>query len=167
MGCNAVSWAPYDAVGSAAADGGPALKRLVTGGCDNAVRFWTFDEARGEWAVEPVAPGAEAVHKDWVRDVAWAPSTGLPHNLVASCSEDKTVSIWTQSAPGAPWAAEPLATFESPVWRVSWSVTGLVLAVSSGDHKVTLWKQGVDGKWEEIGAGAEPGPAQVPPVAQY
>jgi protein transport protein SEC13 len=30
---------------------------------------------------------------------------------------------------------------------VSWSVTGNVLAVSSGDHKVTLWKETLDKKW--------------------
>ena len=27
------------------------------------------------------------VHTDWVRDVAWCPSVGLPINRVASCSQ--------------------------------------------------------------------------------
>lgn len=40
--------------------------------------------------------------------------------------------------------------FDAPVWRVSWSITGNVLAVSTGDHKVTLWKQAVDGNWIQI-----------------
>lgn len=26
-------------------------------------------------------------HSDWVRDVAWAPSIGLPRNIIASCSQ--------------------------------------------------------------------------------
>ena len=33
---------------------------------------------------------------DWVRDVAWAPNTAMPFNVIASCSEDKTVKIWKQ-----------------------------------------------------------------------
>jgi protein transport protein SEC13 len=43
-----------------------------------------------------------------------------------------------------------LCKFDAPVWRVSWSVTGNVLAVSSGDHKVSLWKQAVDESWVQI-----------------
>ncbi len=42
-------------------------------------------------------------------------------------------------------------TFDAPVWRVSWSVTGNMLAVSSGDGEVTLWKQNIDGKFENTG----------------
>ena len=34
---------------------------------------------------------------DWVRDVAWAPSTAMPFNIVASCSEDCCVYIWKQT----------------------------------------------------------------------
>lgn len=30
------------------------------------------------------------------------------------------------------------------VWRVSWSITGSILAVSSGENKVTLWKESLD-----------------------
>jgi protein transport protein SEC13 len=30
---------------------------------------------------------------------------------------------------------------EQVVWRVSWSLTGNILAVSSADNKVTLWKE--------------------------
>ena len=86
-------------------------------------------------------------HNDWVRDVAWAPSTGMPCNTIASCSEDRTVYIWTQTELNGPWSRELLHTFEAPVWRVSWSVTGNVLAVSSGDHKVSLWKESLNKKW--------------------
>lgn len=35
-------------------------------------------------------------HSDWVRDVAWAPCTGLPHNMIASGGEDGQVLVWTQ-----------------------------------------------------------------------
>jgi protein transport protein SEC13 len=33
---------------------------------------------------------------------------------------------------------------------VSWSVTGNLLAVSSGDSTVTLWKESLDHEWQCI-----------------
>ena len=91
---------------------------------------------------------------DWVRDVAWAPNTGMPINIIASCSEDRTVVIWKQtekdSDKDCSWVPYRMKEFDSPVWRVSWSVTGNVLAVSTGDHNVTLWKQSVDEKWVQV-----------------
>lgn len=38
LGCNAVSWAPFNSVGSR--ERGKEYMRLVTGSCDNRVRFW-------------------------------------------------------------------------------------------------------------------------------
>ena len=87
---------------------------------------------------------------DWVRDVAWAPNTGMPYNTIASCSEDRSVYIWKQSDRDAKWVPTLMKTFDAPVWRVSWSITGNVLAVSTGDHNVTLWKQAVDESWVQI-----------------
>ena len=51
VGCNAVSWAP-------------ALqnKRFVTGGCDNLVKIWKFDEETQKWINEHTLEG----HTDWV-----------------------------------------------------------------------------------------------------
>jgi hypothetical protein len=37
-----------------------------------------------------------------------------------------------------------------PVWRVSWSITGNLLAVSDANHEVTLWKEQLDGTWTQI-----------------
>lgn len=42
-----------------------------------------------------------------------------------------------------------LKDFGEPVWRVSWSVTGNILAVSSGDDHVSLWKE-TDNGWTEV-----------------
>ncbi len=93
----------------------------------------------------------EIAYSDWVRDVAWAPNSALPYNMFASCSEDRTVKIWMQKEKTqGDWDARDLAKFEAPVWRLSWSVTGTVLAVSTGDHRVSLWKQSVDESWIEI-----------------
>ena len=170
LGTNAVSWAPYSSVGSQL-DDGRSVRRLVTGSCDGNVRIWRFTE--NGW-VEEIKSSLATPHtgmsrnlfliyisflyriyvlfywEDWVRDVAWAPNTGIPYGLIASCSEDKTVLIWKQSETDGYWNSTLMATFEAPVWRVSFSGTGNVLAVSTGDHTVTLWKQGVDETWIKV-----------------
>lgn len=116
-------------------------------------------EQTKEWAPDPVEHVLSG-HSDWVRDVAWAPSVGVGKAYLASAGQDKTVLIWTQSDPRSAWnrtALEPATApqaaaatsgagagqqqqqaspeegkFADAVWRVSWSVAGNVLAVSSG-----------------------------------
>ncbi|CAH0486170.1 unnamed protein product [Peronospora effusa] len=153
LGCNAVSWAPFNSVGSQSPAG--PIRRVVTASCDKTIKIWSLTEGEKEWTKQELS--SAPAHSDWVRDVAWAPSTGLPVNLIASCSEDKHVYIWSQSAEDSAWKRELLHTFDAPVWRVSWSVTGNVLAVSSGDHKVTLWKETLDKKWIQISSVDEAG----------
>ena len=90
-------------------------RRVVTGGCDSKVKIWGWRcvlvlspsadcarelarsltyasrcfppranrEETKEWAVEETIER----HTDWVRDVAWAPNTGLPASYIASCSQ--------------------------------------------------------------------------------
>ena len=85
-----------------------------------------------------------------MRDVAWAPTSSVPTNTIATCSEDKTVWIHKETTDGD-WKSEQLgADFTKPVWRVSWSITGNVLAVSTGDQEVTLWKESIDHKWVQL-----------------
>jgi protein transport protein SEC13 len=148
IGVNAVSWAPAIQPGSLVEEPGsrkyesPAVKRLVTGGCDNLAKIWK--EAEGQWLEEERLEG----HTDWVRDVAWAPSIGLVQSTIASCSQDCRVIIWTKDeVKGRQWMQKVLPTFDDVVWHVSWSVTGNILAVSGGDNKVTLWKESLEGQW--------------------
>eukprot|EP00565_Helicotheca_tamesis_P002553 CAMPEP_0185726956 /NCGR_PEP_ID=MMETSP1171-20130828/2780_1 /TAXON_ID=374046 /ORGANISM="Helicotheca tamensis, Strain CCMP826" /LENGTH=372 /DNA_ID=CAMNT_0028395407 /DNA_START=18 /DNA_END=1136 /DNA_ORIENTATION=- len=191
LGVNSVSWSPYIVSSSGdEGDGGDATPttprlRLVTGGCDNRIRFYAKSPATGQWEEETTPIETSSLsHSDWVRDVAWAPAVVPGIDVVASCSEDKSVLVWTQKAdegeggePG-PWKPTLLHTFEEPVWRLSWSVTGNILAVSSGDSTVTLWKAGLDGTWSQVdtvddvgatggagGAGVAPQPG-APPIQQ-
>lgn len=168
LGVNAVDWAPYP------------LNRLVTAGCDNRIRMYEVQLLQeGKDTIVPIEmvmdDGSKNVqHSDWVRDVAWAPAVpGM--NIIASCSEDKTVILWTQKVPiqsnssdnsnsidenkesdspsaaqHYPWKAMVLHTFNEPVWRLSWSITGAILAVSSGDATVTLWKRTIGGVWTQV-----------------
>ncbi len=72
----------------------------------------------------------------------------LQKSYIASASQDRTVRIWTSdSATPTQWTSKVLQ-FDAVVWRVSWSLSGNVLAVSGGDNKVTLWKENLKGDWE-------------------
>lgn len=165
-GANAVSWAPSAVVNAPLAASATAArqtpvstshvipqKRFVTGGSDNLVRIWAFDEQAKKWVEEEVIKG----HDDWVRDVAWAPNIGLPGQYIASASQDRTVLIHYRAGPSSPWTSTPLIPdaaqskdphFPDAVWRVSWSLAGNILAVSCGDGKVSLWKEGPGRDWE-------------------
>jgi len=158
IGCNAVSWAPaYEpgaAASSATAEGQlPMSARLVTGGCDHLVKVWRHDPATQTWSLAPEDTLAE--HTDWVRDVAWAPIASTPVSVIASCSQDKRVLIWSKGAGASQWRCVPLPDFESPVWRVSWSLTGGILAVSTADNKVSLWQEDLQGQWAKVGSLAD------------
>ena len=136
---------------------GGAVQRLASAGCDNKVRVYrhTAGSTAGVngWECETTL----SRHRDWVRDVAWAPGSGISSNLLASCSDDGTVCIWRQSTPGGDWTAEVLPPFPAPVWRVSWSVTGNLLAVSCGDNSVTLWKEALSGHaWQQVSSVPDP-----------
>ncbi|GAC72365.1 vesicle coat complex COPII, subunit SEC13 [Moesziomyces antarcticus T-34] len=128
------------------------VKRFASAGCDNVVKIWQFSDEANRFVEADALQG----HTDWVRDVAFAPNVGLPRSYLATASQDRTVLIWTQDAPDAAWtktalnptAAQGAGKFPDTVWRVSWSVSGNVLAVSCGDGKITLWKENLKGAWE-------------------
>ena len=175
VGCNAVAWAPAAHVGGVALDavtGAAAyVKRLAVAGADGRVRLYCCQQAlpaeAEAWVREPGpmdeaaaaggGSGGGSPHREWVRDVAWSPASGVAANTLASCSDDGVVAIWSQAAAGGPWELQQLPVFESAVWRVSWSVTGHLLAVSCADNSVTLWKQALDGgRWGQISAVPDP-----------
>lgn len=152
QGALAVTWAPHTHLGASLA--GRTSVRLATAGCDERVRVWVRTDG-GEWR-EDEEGLLEGPHKRWVRDAAWAPATGLPVNQLASCSEDGKVVVWEQKRAGGRWEPTVVRDFGAPVWRVSWSLTGGILAASSGDPTgeatVTLFKQTLLGDWAEIKA---------------
>ncbi|KAK0385175.1 hypothetical protein NLU13_7653 [Sarocladium strictum] len=148
LGVNSVSWAPATVPGSivssAPGPGATGNRRFVTGGSDNVLKLWAFDPASQTYKQErePLAG-----HTDWVRDVAWSP-TVLQKSYIASASQDRTVRIWTSDPASAGQWDSKVLSFDAAVWRVSWSLSGNVLAVSGADNKVTLWKENLRGEWE-------------------
>ncbi|ESN98225.1 hypothetical protein HELRODRAFT_157480 [Helobdella robusta] len=143
VSCNAVSWAPAiksDSIHDTATSMLPP-KRFVSGGADYLVKIWREDN--GQWVEDQKLE----MHSDWVRDVAWAPSIGIQKNIIASCSQDTCVYIWTNDGTSSTWTPKLLHKFGDVVWHLSWSVTGNILAVSGGDNKVSLWKENLEGDW--------------------
>ncbi|XP_023392617.1 protein SEC13 homolog isoform X3 [Pteropus vampyrus] len=135
IGCNAVSWAPAVVPGSLidqpSGQKPNYIKKFASGGCDNLIKLWK-EEEDGQWKEEQKLEA----HSDWVRDVAWAPSIGLPTSTIASCSQDGRVFIWTcDDASSNMWSPKLLHKFNDVVWHVSWSITANILAVSGGDNK--------------------------------
>lgn len=51
---------------------------------------------------------------------------------------------------GDQWDGKVLHDFNSPVYKVSWSLTGNIIAVADGNNNVTLWKEVVDGEWQQV-----------------
>jgi protein transport protein SEC13 len=153
LGVNAISFAPYGALGSTTfmntgdQEYTASIRRFAIASSDNTVKIYKIDDA-----ISPYEPKHETTlnHNESVRDVAWAPSLGLPINTVASCSEDGVVKIWKQEDEGGPWKETNLPKFDKPVWRLSWSITGNILAVSSGEAEVTLWKESLDKTWVQV-----------------
>lgn len=164
VGVNAISWAPpissvstiYRPSSGQPGSGDTStimnkptlVKRFVSGGCDSYVKIWKYVEESDKWIEERLLDG----HSDWVRDVAWAPSIGLPKWYIASCSQDKKVVIWTnnEGPNNHEWECKTLHEFNDIVWHVSWSVMGNILAVSFGENKVSLWKEDLNGEFRCI-----------------
>lgn len=164
LGASSVSWAP------AVTPGGlwmperakPPPKRIVTSGCDHIIKIWRCDIDSNNWVLDKALKG----HRELVRDVSWAPSIGLPRAMIASAGQDKRVIVWSQDeddavADGADWAKFELPVFSAPVWSVSWSPSGNILGVASGDNTCTLWKEELDGTWRRVNEITEEGAAHV------
>ena len=98
-GVNGVSWCK-------SATPGETKRTFVTCGCDSAVCIWeyppfsfkgnlcsffqhlSFDPEKGEVTKVRTLEG----HRDWVRDVAWAPApASASTGVIASCSEVTTL----------------------------------------------------------------------------
>lgn len=154
LGALSVSWMPAIAAGALwmPERAQPPSMTLATAGCDNLVKIWAYDEASANWKLQgkPLK-----THREMVRSVAWAPNLGLPRSIIASGGQDRKVVVWTKDldnehSEGTDWVPTELPVFNGPVWSVSWSPTGSVLGVTSGDDGVSLWKEEIDGTWRNL-----------------
>lgn len=156
LGALSVSWSPFLKPNSLfnSNSNEKSEQMIVTGGCDQLVKIWCYDDVKFNWNLvgKPLKG-----HRDMIRCVAWAPSIGLPRSVIASGGQDKKVIIWTKeltdgddSSNHSDWIMTELPIFNGPVWSVTWSPTGSILGVASGEDGVTLWKEEIDGTWRNV-----------------
>lgn len=72
-------------------------------------------------------------------------------DTIASCSEDQKVKIWKKDIVNGKeeWKDKDI-NMNTPVWKVSWSQVGNMLAVSGGDNQVQIFKENSNGEWEPV-----------------
>ncbi|KAK3884523.1 hypothetical protein Pcinc_011197 [Petrolisthes cinctipes] len=153
--CSCISWnpspsrlhAPLIAVGSD--DPNPA-----SGG---KVFIYEFSANTHKWTrVETLVTVTEPVH-----DLAFAPNLGRSYHLLGIASKDVRVIALKPTKQDGSQGQSSLTSFEvrqagqfddhgSTVWRVSWNLTGTILASSGDDGCVRLWKANYLDIWKCI-----------------
>ncbi|KAL3858692.1 hypothetical protein ACJMK2_008983 [Sinanodonta woodiana] len=155
LSCSCVSWntsrihPPMIAVGSDDTN-------LSAGG---KVQIYEYNDSTRKWnKVETIARIADPVY-----DLAFAPNLGgrNSHLLAIASKNLKIISIeplrrdptLSGQSGFTKFDMKEVAEFnehEQQVWRVSWNVTGTVLASSGDDSSVRLWKANYLGSWKCI-----------------
>lgn len=118
---------------------------------EREVRVWEYNANARRWLA---VAGLEG-HGDLVHDVCWAPNLGRAYHLVATACKDACVRIYKLSYSKAAAAYTPtmvakLAHHSAEVWRVSWNVSGTILASTGDDGVSRLWKSDFNGTWHPI-----------------
>jgi protein transport protein SEC13 len=100
--------------------------------------LWRNTEADGHaWNLVSELEG-----KDWIRDVAFEPTTGA---LLAAVSQDKVLRVMkVNPESGIDMSSIATTNLDDVGWRASWSPQGAVVAVTTADNKVTLYRQSQD-----------------------
>jgi len=129
------------------------LPKFASASCDKSIKIWEYQEGTTNKFIA-VATLKDA-HTDWVRDVAWSPSIGSPYETLVSCSEDATVAFWRNSKAGQnDFTKIDTKKSEGPAWRLSFSLGGNLLAVSSAgpnsENIVDIYKENEQGEWEKV-----------------
>lgn len=175
-GCNAVSFFPSLPTSSLLQMNSVSVQplRICTGGSDGHIVVWRFNGhlwevefkfdnrnttvvsySPSEKTGEPGSvPGiGETAHAHIVRDVQVMNNTnntgvslGMHALKVVSCSEDRTVAIWTSLDDMKKWVKQIIHLDAIP-YKVSFSETGSMIAVSTSSNAVLLIKENADGSW--------------------
>lgn len=118
---------------------------------EREVKLWEFNGAARRWAAVASLEG----HADQVHDVCWAPNLGRAYHLIATACKDGCVRIFklAYDKKQSTYTPEVIATLphhRSEVWRVSWNVSGTILASTGDDGVSRLWKSDFNGTWHPI-----------------
>ncbi len=120
---------------------------------DRDVRVWEYNSSSRRWVVSTSFDG---FHTDLVHDVCWAPNLGRAYHLVATACKDGCVRIFKigYNKINATYVSQLVAKLPqhggAEVWRVSWNVSGTILASTGDDGVSRLWKADFNGNWHPI-----------------
>ena len=149
--CSALAWnpSPFD----------PAMLAVA---CNHSVRVYECERgSNGKWRSLVTWSDSD----DLIHDVAWAPNVGRSYHLIASAGKDGVVRVYTlrwedrTAAGGAGGVAGGswqhalvgvLRGHEQQVWRVSWNVSGSMLASTGDDGCTRVWKSDYNLQWKQI-----------------
>ncbi|CDU20824.1 hypothetical protein YYC_01624 [Plasmodium yoelii 17X] len=122
--------------------------KLVSGGYDNQVIIWMFDNNTKEF--HKIFQMNDKPHNSLIKDVAWRPNLNDSTNMIASCSDEKIVILWIEDASNNRWKNGQIIKLEHKVHKISWSPNGTILAIACSNENSYLYKENMEGVWEEI-----------------
>lgn len=154
--CSCLSWSTSKTFPTAIAVGSDEATQSA-----GRVQIYEYNEHSRKWfKVEAISTVSEPV-----RDVAFSPNLGRSYHMLAVASKDVhifSLKPLTRPDPSAVDSSPPgVSRFEirsigqfsdhqSQVWRVSWNITGTILASSGDDGRVRLWKGNYVDNWQCI-----------------
>ena len=126
---------------------------IVTGDSSGNVNLYRYSESNKNWGLYMKLDGHFNPRKG-VLDVAWSPDVGRSYHLISSCGRDGVLRVHSlkknsdgQNGSLQLESSQKLDT-SMETWRVSWNVTGTVLASSGDSGVVKLWKSNFKQEWQ-------------------
>ena len=126
---------------------------IAVGGHSRRAVILVRSKTTGKWY-----EGWSHVCQGVVHDIAWAPVMGRSYHQIATATREGLCLIHKLKRTNTRDVDAPLEKLgepveirtSSPVWRVAWNATGTVLATSSEDGSLNLWRRDFAGQWSNV-----------------